>query len=182
MKKLVMFALIVLISLPVVARAGDTERRQLAEQFLTLNKVKEQVDMMYGKVEGIIVSQIEAIDIPENREKNLLEMQKIARNLLFKGLSWDSLKEEYTKLYTDTFTEKELQGLIEFSKSPLGQKMAEKSPILMQKSMEIGRQHAQQVMPKVQQAIQDYMKENVKTVKTPSETSEKKPAAGKTAD
>ncbi len=92
-------------------------------------------------------------------------MQKIALDLLFEGLSWKSLKEEYIQLYAETFTEEELQGIIEFSKSPLGKKMAEKSPILMQKSMEIGRQHAQQVMPRVQQAIQDYMKENIESAK-----------------
>ncbi|MCF6179500.1 MAG: DUF2059 domain-containing protein [Geopsychrobacter sp.] len=178
MKKLVLSVLILLVSLPVIANAGVAERRQLAEQFLNVNKVKDQVDTMYGKVEGIIVTQIEAIDIPEEREKNLLAMQQIARDLLFKGLSWDSLKEEYIQLYTETFTEEELQGIIDFSKSPLGKKMAEKSPILMQKSMEIGRQHAQQVMPQVQVAIQDYMKSNVKqaaetqTETTPAATEE----------
>jgi hypothetical protein len=149
-------------SLPVAALAGDAERRQLAEEFLTVNKVKEQVELMYTKVEEIVISQIKAIDIPEEREKNLLAMEMIARDLLFKGLSWDSLKEEYLQLYTETFSEEELRGIIEFSKSPLGQKMAEKTPVLMQKSMEIGRQHAQQVMPQVQQSLQDYLKANVK--------------------
>ncbi len=153
---------LVLFCLPLAAAADDASRRQLAEQFLTVNKVKDQVDMMYEKVEGIVISQLEAADIPEEREKNIKAMQKIARDLLFDGLSWESLKEEYIQLYAETFTEEELQGIIEFSKSPLGEKMAEKSPILMQKSMEIGRQHAQQVMPQVQQAIQDYMKENIK--------------------
>ena len=125
MKKMILIALALLISFSVAASADDAERRQLAEQFLNVNKVKDQVDMMYEKVEGIIISQIEAIEIPEEREKNLLAMQKIARDLLFKGLSWDTLKEEYIQLYTESFTEEELQGIIEFSKSPLGQKMAE---------------------------------------------------------
>ncbi len=170
MKKMILIVLAMLISFPVVATAGDAERRQLAEQFLNVNKVKDQVDMMYEKVEGIIISQIEAIEIPDEREKNLLAMQKIARDLLFEGLSWDKLKEEYIQLYTDSFTEEELRGIIEFSKSSLGQKMAEKSPILMQKSMEIGREHATQVMPQVQVAIQEYMKENIKQTVTEGES------------
>ena len=98
MKKMILIVLALLISFPVVATAGDAERRQLAEQFLNVNKVKDQVDMMYEKVEGIIISQIEAIEIPEEREKNLLAMQKIARDLLFEGLSWDNLKEEFDVL------------------------------------------------------------------------------------
>lgn len=170
MKKMILVVLVLLLVLPVVAAAGDAERRQLAEQFLNVNKVKDQVEMMYQKVEGIITSQIEAIEIPDEREKNLLAMQKIARDLLFEGLSWEGLKEEYIQLYTDSFSEEELQGIIDFSKSPLGQKMAEMSPILMQRSMEIGRQHAQQVMPLVQQAIQEYMKENVELEKAQTET------------
>lgn len=162
MKKFFLLVAALLISLPLAASANDAERRQLAEQFLNVNKVKEQVDMMYEKVEGVIVSQLEAIDIPDEREKNLLAMQEIARDILFEGLSWAALKEEYIGLYSDSFSVEELQGILEFSKSHLGQKMASMSPILMQKSMEIGRQHAQQVMPLVQQAIQEYMKENVK--------------------
>ncbi len=151
---------LVLFCLPFAAAADDASRRQLAEQFLTVNKVKEQVELMYQKVEEIIVSQLEAADIPAEREKNIKAMQKISRDILYAGLSWESLKEEYVGLYAETFTEEELEGIIEFSKSPLGIKMAEKSPILMHRSMEIGRQHAQQVMPEVQKAIQDYMKEN----------------------
>ena len=179
MKKIILLVAALLISLPLAASADDAERRQLAEQFLNVNKVKEQVDMMYEKVEGVIVSQLEAIEIPEEREKNLLAMQRIARDLLFEGLSWDALKEEYIGLYTESFSVEELKGILEFSKSPLGQKMAEMSPILMQKSMEIGRQHAQQVMPLVQQAIQEYMKENVKLEHAQPEAETEAPKANK---
>lgn len=174
MKKMVVFFLVLLFALPVIASADDANRRALAEQFLTVNKVKDQIDLMYKKIEEIIFAQLEAAEIPEEREKNLKAMQKIALDLLFEGLSWESLKEEYIQLYAETFTEEELQGIIEFSKSPLGKKMAEKSPILMQKSMEIGRQHAQQVMPQVQLAIQDYMKENIKQIEEKTDTQQAK--------
>lgn len=172
MKKLLILTCLLTLALPLSAFADEAHRRELAEQFLNVNKVKEQVDMMYEKVEGIIISQLEAADIPDEREKNIKAMQKIAIDLIYEGLSWESLKEEYIQLYAETFTEEELEGIIEFSKSPLGKKMAEKSPVLMQKSMEIGRQHAQQVMPEVQKAIQDYMKENIKS-DTTEETAEK---------
>lgn len=162
MKKMILVAMVTLLIFPLTASADEARKLELAEQFLNVNKVKDQVDLMYEKIEQVVVTQLEAIEISEDREKNLQAMQKIAIDMLFDGLSWDSLKQEYINLYAETFTEEELQGIIDFSKSPLGQKMAEKSPILMQKSMEIGRQHAQNVMPMVQKAIQDYMKENVK--------------------
>lgn len=174
MKKMVVFFLVLLFALPVIASADDANRRALAEQFLSVNKVKDQIDLMYQKIEEIIFAQLEAAEIPEEREKNLKAMQQIALDLLFEGLSWESLKEEYIQLYAETFTEEELQGIIEFSKSPLGKKMAEKSPILMQKSMEIGRQHAQQVMPQVQLAIQDYMKENIQQIEQKNDTQKAK--------
>lgn len=148
---------------PVLSSASESlSSRQLAEEFLQVNKVKEQVDLMYQKVQDIILSQIDAIEISEDREKNLQALQKISRDILFEGLSWENLKEEYIQLYTQTFTTEELAGIVAFSRSPLGQKMAEKSPILMQRSMEIGRTHASAVMPKIQASIQAYMKENVK--------------------
>jgi hypothetical protein len=162
MLKIVAGILCCLFIFPILASASETlNSRQLAEEFLQVNKVKEQVDLMYEKVEDIILSQIEAIEISEDREKNLQALQKISRDILFEGLSWENLKEEYIQLYTEAFTAEELAGIVEFSRSPLGQKMAEKSPILMQRSMEIGRAHASDVMPKIQQSIQEYMREHV---------------------
>ncbi|NCO51496.1 MAG: DUF2059 domain-containing protein [Deltaproteobacteria bacterium] len=163
MLKTIIGILCFLVFAPVLCTAAEPQSsRQLAEEFLMTNKVKEQVDLMYQKVEDIIFSQIEAIDISEEREKNLQALQKISRDLLYENLSWEKLKEEYIQLYTETFTREELAAIVDFSRSPLGQKMAEKSPILMQRSMEIGRARASAVMPKIQQSIQDYMKENVK--------------------
>lgn len=175
MSKSLLVILAVLILTPRLCLAADPlNSRQLAEEFLLVNKVKEQVDVMYTKVEAIILSQIEAIDISEDREKNLLALQKISRDLLYSNLSWENLKEEYIQLYTETFTTEELADIVEFSRSPLGQKMAEKSPVLMQRSMEIGRAHASAVMPKIQQSIQEYMKENVKKPATNEEQTSSK--------
>lgn len=175
MSKSLLVILAVLILTPTLCFAAETvNSRQLAEEFLLVNKVKEQVDVMYTKVEAIILSQIEAIDISEDREKNLLALQKISHDLLYTNLSWENLKEEYIQLYTETFTTEELAGIVEFSRSPLGQKMAEKSPVLMQRSMEIGRAHASAVMPKIQQSIQEYMKENVKKPATNEEQTSSK--------
>ncbi len=64
MKKMATLALILLFVMPLTATADEANRRQLAEQFLNVNKVKEQVDMMYEKIEGIIFSQLDAVDIP----------------------------------------------------------------------------------------------------------------------
>jgi hypothetical protein len=74
---------------------------------------------------------------------------------------WDKIKEDIIDIYVDVFTKEELEGIIAFYKTPVGQKLIKKQPELMQKSMEIIQKQLTTIMPKVQKAIQD-MKETLK--------------------
>lgn len=51
----------------------------------------------------------------------------------------DSLLTLLTPVYTETFSLEELQGLLQFYESPLGQRMIELQPMVVSKSMEIGQ-------------------------------------------
>jgi hypothetical protein len=159
MKRLIGFLLICLI-IPSWACADDTVRRQLAEELLSLNNIRTQVDQMHIQINRIMMSQLDGLELPESAEVKLEEIQKLTTDILSEDLSWDKLKDEYIDLYAATFDEEELKGIIEFTRSPLGQKLNEKTPVLMKKSMAIGQKHAEAVMPKIQAAIQEFMAKN----------------------
>lgn len=146
--------------IPSLACADPASRRQLAEELLLINNVKAQVEQMHIQIKQMLMSQLDTLELPDEDREKVEQMQQITSDILLEDLSWDSLKDEYIDLYAEMFSEDELKGIIEFTKSPLGLKLNEKTPILMQKSMLIGQEHAQAVMPKVQAAIQEFMGKN----------------------
>ena len=58
----------------------------------------------------------------------------------FKNTSINDLIELLTTTYQKHLTLEEIKGLIEFYETPVGKKYAQKSPLIMQESMQIGQQ------------------------------------------
>lgn len=57
--------------------------------------------------------------------------------IIRKEINWADLKGAYLKLYTETFTQEEVSGLLAFYRSPAGVALLEKMPQVTQKSAAI---------------------------------------------
>ena len=68
-------------------------------------------------------------------------------------LSWENMGPPMIALYTETFTEDELDELIAFYKTPIGARSLEKLPELMQKGALIGQQLAANKQDQLQRAV-----------------------------
>ena len=75
------------------------------------------------------------------------------------SFSWEAMKPDYVKLYSDLYTEEDLDGIITFYKSPAGQAMLTKTPELLKKSSEIAMNRMTVLQPKLQQMIEDFRKQ-----------------------
>lgn len=152
MKKLVLSLALVAV-LPGLALAGPTKQEQLAAEYLTISNVSKQVDEVRAQMKESIVSQLDQLPIPPEKLQGLKD-QTVA--IVDEDMQWDNMKGEYIALYADTFTVEELQEILRFSKSPVGQKLNEKMPVLIEKSIGIGQKHSQQAAMRVRQAVQDF--------------------------
>jgi hypothetical protein len=65
------------------------------------------------------------------------------------ALDWSTIKPIFVKIYADNFDETELDGLIAFYKTPVGQTWIDKQPQIQAATM----QAMTQIMPKIQAAI-----------------------------
>ncbi len=81
------------------------------------------------------------------------------RTMFLGAIDYKALKKETIKFYADNFTEKELDELIKFNQSPLGQKMQAKLPELSQTIMK----QVQLKMAKNQDKIEQQMLEIMKS-------------------
>jgi uncharacterized protein len=71
-----------------------------------------------------------------------------------KYLSWGSMKEDFIKLYQQSFSEQELREIIAFYKTPTGQKSVLQMPILLQRGAEIGSARVREHLPELMEMMQ----------------------------
>jgi hypothetical protein len=75
------------------------------------------------------------VDVPKEARAAAEEMQKRMAEWMQTRLSWEKMKPLYVKIYSETLTEEELDGSIAFYRTPVGQSLLKKMPLIMQKSM-----------------------------------------------
>lgn len=130
---------------PLTASADEASHRQAAAEMF------QAIDM-----ERVITQAIDA-SLKAQMEQNpaLVPYEAQMRAFLTKYMSWASMKDEMTKMYTQEFTEPELKQLTAFYKTPLGQKAIAKMPVLMARSMALGQQRVQEHLPELQAALKE---------------------------
>jgi hypothetical protein len=126
----------ILIALPGFVFAQTESHLKAGEKFLDVSGVKAGFDSM---LDASLKSQIGSI--PLDKQEKFTQVMKEFMNKYF---TFELIKPKFVKIYTDEFTEKELNDLIKFYSSPTGKKLAEKLPGLTQKGMEVGLSSVQE--------------------------------------
>lgn len=128
---------------PFVTSADETSHRAAAdEMFQAIN------------MEKVIGQAIDAsLKAQTQQNPALVPYEAQMRTFLTKYMSWATMKDQMTKIYTDAFTEQELKQLTAFYKTPLGQKAITKMPVLMAQGMALGQQRVQEHLPELQAAL-----------------------------
>ncbi|MBN2348805.1 MAG: DUF2059 domain-containing protein [Bacteroidales bacterium] len=73
----------------------------------------------------------------------------------FLRTSLDDLVEMFTPVYKKYLTIEDLKQIIKFYQTPAGKKYAEKTPLIMQESMEVGQQWGMKVGEKFQKKLEE---------------------------
>ncbi len=73
----------------------------------------------------------------------------------FKKTSIDDLVTKLVPIYSQHLTLEDLNGLIEFYKTPVGKKFAEKTPLITQQSIQVGQQWGMEVGQKIVNKIKE---------------------------
>jgi hypothetical protein len=125
------------------ARADEASHRKAAESLFSL---MEMETLLTQSVDEMLAMQVQ-------QNPALAPYQAQMKAFLNKYMSWASLKDDMTKIYTAEFSESELNELGNFYKTPLGKKAVRKMPALMAKGAEIGQKRVQEHLPELQAAL-----------------------------
>ncbi len=85
--------------------------------------------------------------------------------LIHETLSWQKLEPMYSHLYQETFTEEEVLGMLSFYKTPAGQAVIIKMPVVMQKTIIEVQTLTSSLTPQLQKIQQDFLAELMATTK-----------------
>jgi hypothetical protein len=160
MRRLLLALFIVIAANQANAEPASAESVQ---QLLKLTKAEAILDSMYSTMERIMQQSMQQAtagkSITPEQQRIMETVPGRMFSIMRSELTWDKLEPEYVRLYTETFDQSEIDGLIAFYQSPAGQAFIDKMPALMQKSMAIAQVHMQAVAPRIRDAVNEALAE-----------------------
>jgi uncharacterized protein len=114
--------------------------------------LSEQMDGMF---DSMVKKQLEGQDVTPEQRQAIEARRKAAAEMVKELLSWDSMESLYLKVYGDTFTQEEIDGMAAFYSSPAGRAVIAKMPLAAKNSLSEMQQRMQQMIPKLQQMAKE---------------------------
>lgn len=154
-----LFAAMLLTLLSSQVMADAASHAAAARQLLKLVNADQIAGPWFGQVNQMFAQRFAETQAPESKKAVLESYQAKADATLNKVVGWDKLEPEMVKLYTKGFSEAELNELIAFYKSPLGQKVLKQMPALFSESMKMTQSKLEPVVPQINQLLEQMTKE-----------------------
>lgn len=127
---------------------------------MEVTKARSLVDNVLSQVEGSMNNSLQKAlqgKTPTPSEQKVINKKQERMTALIKEeLDWNKLEPMYIRLYKESFTQVEVDGILEFYKAPAGQANINKMPILMQKTMGEMQGMMGGLMPKLQKIQQEF--------------------------
>lgn len=148
--------LLAVIALAAPLRAQDqtpSPNAALAEELMSLFQIDKNMDAALQQVAKMQEQMATTKDMTPDARAKQQQMRDAINKEIKSLISWEKVKPMFISIYAETFTADELQGMIAFFKSPLGQKWIEKQPQLQMATMQKMQAVMMEAQPKLQEAI-----------------------------
>lgn len=158
MKRVALLFVLFLV-VPMSARADDITRRAKVQEMLQLVHIDQMMQqMMTALRQQVIAMSTQAVgsNATPEQQAQLAKFQQQMFDFVEARVGWKAMEPDYIDLYTQTFTDEELDGIIAFYKTPAGASMVAKTPELTQKALAISQKRVTAVLPEIQKMVQDF--------------------------
>jgi hypothetical protein len=136
---------------------------QSVEALLALSQAEKVLDVVYAGMEQNIR---QGMQMAIGDRKLTAEQQRVMQEappklakILREELNWEKLKPMLISVYTESFDQEDVDGLIQFYKSPVGQRFIAKQPVVAQKSSAATQQLLVTMMPRLQASMRAALEE-----------------------
>lgn len=160
MKKIIAIFIMMAISIPAFAQPTSKES---VKELLKITKSEQFLGQMSQQINTMMHSSIEKITqgrkLTTKQELAVVNYTQELGKIMQEELTWAKLEPEMIKIYAEEFSQEEIDGMIKFYKTPVGQSTIDKMPIVMQKSMQVGYKQMDAITPKIMQAADKLAKD-----------------------
>ncbi|MGZ8260289.1 MAG: DUF2059 domain-containing protein [Caldimonas sp.] len=133
-----------------VARAAASA--ESVERLMAAMKVEKQLDAIYSQtlpaMQNAMRQSLGQQASSADADRLFDAVMPRVTALIREELGWAKLKGDFTTIYTETFTQEEIDGLIAFYRGPVGSAFIDKQPRLTARSMQMMQQRMIPVMQK----------------------------------
>ncbi len=150
-------------------RPTEDSIRQLLEITQAKKILKAASDQMDTMFDGMVKKQLDGKDVTPQQQQEIEARRKTAAAMVKDLLSWDSMEQLYLKVYGETFTQSEVDGMIAFYSTTTGRAVIAKLPLATKNTMTEMQQRMQQMIPKLQE-IAKQTADEVKAQGTPKKS------------
>ena len=134
---------------PSLAQDTSATHRDAVRQLIEVTHLREVTEK---SMEAIMKSQME--QMPQ-----LVPYEGVLKAFYKEQLDWRALEPEYTRIYLEVFTEKEVRDMVALYQTPLGRMMLAKTPVVIAKSNDFASRRVQAAMPQLMHRLQAAMQE-----------------------
>ncbi|MBC2601366.1 DUF2059 domain-containing protein [Puniceicoccus vermicola] len=145
------------------AEDEQTPSKESIVELLDLMETKKIIDQTMDQMEQVMEVSInqatQGKPLDEEEQAQLDQTREAMNEWLREELNYDFLLKMYVPSFEETFTQTEVDQLIEFYSSPVGQMFVQKQPKLMQSFMQRYQQQIGPMMQRFQQKLQENLDE-----------------------
>ncbi|MCG9559871.1 DUF2059 domain-containing protein [Vibrio kanaloae] len=155
MKFLWKFIVIALLAAnPISAIATDQDA---AERLLKVMKVEKQLSGGFEAMTPMIDQLANSLQLNKSETEELVN---IYRDWFLNDIDRQRIIDELAILYSQTFSQQEIESMIVFYSTPEGQKFIEKAPALMHAGAQLGMQEAELAQPQLIEKLTPFLEKH----------------------
>ena len=155
-KKWILFMLLVLCA---TAYGADTKPSdESLKELLRITETQKLLDSSVGQIDSIMKAGMQQAfkgkTLTPRQQKQIDDMQDKMMTIFKQEMNWEMLEPLYLQVYRDSFTQEEIDGMLVFYKTPPGQAVVKKMPLVIQNTMSEMQKRSRLVLQKVLKMIE----------------------------
>lgn len=135
------------------------------DELIQVARLREQTQAMMQGMEKDLATNMDGMlagvagrEVSPATRQRMQGMQRQMVQILREEMAWEKIQPIYRQIYKESFTQEEIDGMLAFYRSPVGQAMLQKMPQVMKRSMQISRER---LLPRVTQRMTQLMRETI---------------------
>jgi hypothetical protein len=138
---------------------SEASIKQLLEVGQAHKLTDETIAQMDAYMRQTMQQATQGQQIPPEIQKDIEGREAEMMAAMKEVLDWNKLEPMYVRIYQKSFTQGEVDGMIAFYKTPTGQALLTKMPVVMQNTMNEVQQMMQPMMQRLQRMQQEVVAE-----------------------